>query len=367
MRVLLFSARPYDRREFTAANARIGHDLSFVEARLGAETLSLAAGYEAVCTFVNDTLDASVLRRLADGGTRLIALRCAGFNQVDVRAAAGLGLTVVRVPAYAPHAVAEHAAGLVLTLNRKFHRAYNRVRDDNFLIDGLEGFDLYGKTVGVVGAGRIGRVFVRIMLGFGFGCQVLVHDPQFCAGDACIEGASLATLPELFAAADIVSLHCPLTPETHHLIGAQALARMKPGAMLINTSRGGLLDTAAVIGALKSGHLGALGLDVYEQEGDLFYEDLSSSVVTDDVFQRLLTFPNVVVTAHQAFFTREALAAIADTTLANIAAFGAGRPIPNRVLPDLLREASVSHEGTGCAPGAAGDGVPPLGCATDGK
>lgn len=365
MRVLLFSARPYDRREFTAANTRFGHELSFVEARLGAETLSLAAGYEAVCTFVNDILDASVLRRLAGGGTRLIALRCAGFNQVDVRAAAELGLTVVRVPAYSPHAVAEHAVGLVLTLNRKFHRAYNRVRDNNFLIDGLEGFDLHGKTVGVVGAGRIGRVFVRIMLGFG--CRVLVHDPQFCAGDACIEGASLATLPELFAAADIVSLHCPLTPETHHLIGAEALARMKPGAMLVNTSRGGLLDTAAVIGALKSGRLGALGLDVYEQEGDLFYEDLSSSVVTDDVFQRLLTFPNVVVTAHQAFFTREALAAIADTTLANIAAFGAGHPVPNRVLPELFRAASVSRDAAGCAPGAAGDGVAPLGCATDGK
>ncbi len=362
MRILVFSARNYDRRELTAANGRYGHELRFVEARLSAETLPLASGYEAICTFVNDMLDALALRRLADGGTRLIALRCAGFNQVDVRVADELGLTVARVPAYSPHAVAEHAVALILALNRKIHRAYNRVRENNFLIDGLEGFDLHGKTVGVVGAGRIGRVFVQIMRGFG--CRVLVHDPQFCAADACIEGASLAALPELFAAADIVSLHCPLTPMTHHLIGTETLARMKPGAMLINTSRGGLLDTAAVIGALKAGHLGALGLDVYEQEGDLFYEDLSSSVVTDDVFQRLLTFPNVVVTAHQAFFTREALAAIADTTLANIAAFEAGRPVPNRVLPDLLRAASGSRDGANCGAMAAGDELTPLGCQT---
>ncbi len=337
MRVQFFSTRSYDRREFLAANARYGHKLGFVDARLGAETLPLAEGHAAVCTFVNDLLDAPTLRRLADGGTRLIALRCTGFNQLDLRAAVELGLTVMRVPAYSPYAVAEHTVGLILTLNRKFHRAYNRVRENNFLLDGLEGFDLHGRTVGVIGGGRIGSVFAQNMRGFG--CHVLVHDPQLCATGSVIEGARFASLPELFAAADIVSLHCPLTPDSYHLIDEAALARMKPGAMLINTSRGGLLDTSAVIAALKSGRLGALGLDVYEQEGDLFFEDLSSTVVTDDVFQRLLTFPNVVITAHQAFFTREALAAIADTTLANIADFEAGRANPNHVLPDLLRTA----------------------------
>lgn len=365
MRVQFFSARSYDLREFTAANARYGHELSFLEARLGAQTLALAAGHAAVCTFVNDVLDEPILRRLADGGTRLIALRCAGFNQVDLRAADELGLTVLRVPAYSPHAVAEHTVGLILTLNRQFHRAYNRVRENNFLIDGLEGFDLHGKTVGVIGSGRIGRVFVHIMRGFG--CRLLVHDPQLCGVDSCIEGATFVALPELFSAADIVSLHCPLTPDSHHLIDDAALARMKPGAMLINTSRGGLLDTEAVIRALKSRHLGALGLDVYEQEGDLFYEDLSSTVVTDDLFQRLLTFPNVVITAHQAFFTREALASIAETTLANIADFEAGRATPNRVLPDLLRAAPGSQGGPGCAAtSGSGDAEVPLASDKDG-
>lgn len=228
---------------------------------------------------------------------------------------------------------------MILVLNRKFHRAYNRVREDNFLIDGLEGFDLYRKTVGVVGVGRIGRVFAQIMRGFS--CTVLAYDPLLPADKLRIDGASLTTLPELLAASDIVSLHCPLTPESHHLIGDGALAQMKPGAMLINTSRGGLLDTEAVIRALKSGRLGALGLDVYEQEGDLFYEDLSSTVVTDDVFQRLLTFPNVMITAHQAYFTKEALAAIANTTLANIADFEAGRPNANQVTVELVRRSSA--------------------------
>lgn len=335
MRILFFSAREYDRRAFEAANAG-RHELRFVEARLSPETWALADGHAALCTFVNDTLDAPALRELARRGVQLIALRCAGFNQVDLRAAEDCGLTVVRVPEYSPYAVAEHATGLILTLNRKFHRAYNRVRENNFLLDGLEGFDMRGKTVGVVGTGRIGRVFAHILRGFG--CRILASDP-FPAQALVDEGARYVELAELLHESDIVSLHCPLTPDSHHLIDAAALARMKRGAMLINTSRGGLLDTEAVIRALKSGQLGALGLDVYEQEGDLFFEDLSSTVVADDVFQRLLTFPNVVITGHQAFFTREALAAIAATTLANVDDVAQGRPCANRLTPALLRPA----------------------------
>ncbi len=335
MQVLLFGARSYDRREFTAANLRYGHQLTFVEAHLNTETVALAAGCPAICTFVNDALNAPMLERLAGAGTKLIALRCAGFNQVDVKRATELGLTVVRVPAYSPHAVAEHAVGLIMVLNRKFHRAYNRVREDNFSIDGLEGFDLYRKTVGVVGVGRIGAAFAQIMNGFG--CTVLAYDPLLSQTESRVGDAVLTTLPELLAASDIVSLHCPLTPDSHHLISDDALSQMKSGAMLINTSRGGLLDTEAVIRALKSGRLGALGLDVYEQEDNLFYEDLSSTVVTDDVFQHLLTFPNVMITAHQAFFTKEALAAIADTTLSNVSDFETGRPNSNQVTPELVR------------------------------
>jgi len=335
MRIRFFSTRDYDRREFEAANAAHGHELSFLEARLAADTASLAAGFPAVCTFVNDALDAGLLQALSAQGTRVIALRCAGFNQIDLPAAQRLGLAVVRVPAYSPHAVAEHAVGLMLTLNRKFHRAYARVREDNFLLDGLEGFDVFGKTVGVVGTGRIGREFARIMLGFG--CRVLAFDVAAPDPDLCAAGAHYKPLDELLAAADIVSLHCPLTPQSHHLVDQAALARMKRGAMLINTSRGALLDTLAVIGALKSGQLGALAIDVYEQEGDLFFKDLSSTVVGDDVFQRLLTFPNVVITAHQAFFTREALRAIAQTTLANVSDIQAGRPCANAITADLVR------------------------------
>jgi D-lactate dehydrogenase len=322
MRVLVFSTQSYDRRDLSAANAEGRHELNFVEAHLGPETVALAEGFEAVCCFVNDNLNAGVVASLQRGGTRLIALRCAGFNQVDLEAADRLGITVLRVPAYSPHAVAEHAVGLVLTLNRHFHRAYNRTRENDFRLDGLEGFDLYGKTVGVIGCGRIGAVFACIMRGFG--CRVLIHDPVGLAPEALAAGAQAAEREALLREADVVSLHCPLSPATHHLIDAAALATMKRGVMLINTSRGGLLDTVAVIDALKQGRIGALGLDVYEQEGDLFFRDLSSTVVADDVFQRLLTFPNVVVTGHQAFFTREALTAIAQTTMDNLDDYVAG-------------------------------------------
>ncbi len=286
--------------------------------------MAAAGEADAVCAFVNDRLDAEVLRALQGRGVRLVVLRSAGFNHVDLAAAAALGIAVGRVPAYSPHAVAEHAVALVLALNRKIHKAYARVREGNFALDGLLGFDLAGRTVGVVGTGQIGTVFARIMAGFG--CTLLAHAPV--QAPACLAlGARYVPLPELLAGSDIVSLHCPLTPDTRHLIDAAALAQMKRGAMLVNTSRGGVIDTRAVIRALKTGHLGSLGLDVYEEEGDLFFRDLSGEVLRDDVFARLLTFPNVVITGHQGFFTEEALAAIAQTTIDNLDAFVAeGRP-----------------------------------------
>lgn len=323
MRVAFFSTKPYDQHSFDEANARlaasggIAHELRFLEARLTAETAELAQGHDAVCPFVNDRLDASVLQTLARGGTRVIALRSAGFNHVDLAAARELGVRVVRVPAYSPYAVAEHAVGLMLTLNRKLHRAFNRVRDGNFALEGLLGFDLHGRTAGIVGTGNIGRVVARIL--HGFACRLLAYDVAPSA--ECKQlGVRYVGLETLLADSDIVTLHCPLTPQTHHLIDSRALAAMKPGAMLINTSRGGLIDTRSVIEALKAGTIGYLGLDVYEEEAALFFEDLSGSVIQDDVFTRLLTFPNVVITGHQAFFTREALAGIAETTLDNLTA-----------------------------------------------
>jgi D-lactate dehydrogenase len=269
-----------------------------------------------------------MLETLAKDGTELIALRSAGFNHVDLVAAAKLGLVTVRVPAYSPYAVAEHAIALILTLNRNVHRAYNRVREGNFSIEGLLGFDLNGATVGVVGTGRIGAIFAQIMRGFG--CKLIGYDTY--QNPTCLEiSMEYVQISELFAQSDIISLHCPLTPDTHHLINAEAIAQMKAGAMLINTSRGGLVDTQAAIDGLKSGVIGYLGIDVYEQEADLFFEDLSNQVIQDDTFQRLLTFPNVIVTGHQAFFTSQALANIADTTLSNITEFGKDGSCVNEV------------------------------------
>lgn len=322
MRVAVFSTKPYDREYLESANADHRHDLVFLDARLAPETASLAEGIPAVCAFVNDDLGSEVLEQLHAGGTRHIALRSAGFNHVDLAAADRLGLDVVRVPAYSPSAVAEHAVGLILTLNRRIHRAVARVREGNFSLNGLLGFDLARTTVGVVGTGQIGAAFVRIMRGFG--CELLVHDP-YPNPDVEALGARYVPLDELYARSDIVSLHCPLTPQTHHLIGRDALEQMRPGVMVINTSRGALVDTLAVIDGLKSGVVGALGIDVYEEEEQLFFQDLSDRVITDDVFMRLLTFPNVVVTAHQGFFTREALEKIASTTLANLTAIDEGR------------------------------------------
>jgi D-lactate dehydrogenase len=328
VRVAVFSARPYDRAHLDRAAARTGHELVYIDAHLDAATSQLARGFAVVSSFVNDRLDAAVLHALAAGGTRLIALRCAGFNQVDLPAAAAAGIRVVRVPAYSPHAVAEHTLALMLALNRQIPRAVARVRDGNFALDGLVGFDLYGKTVGVVGTGTIGAVVVRLLAGFG--CRVLACDPSPSPVVTAL-GATYATLETVLAESRVVTLHCPLTPDTQHLLNADAFRLLRKGSMLINTSRGGLLDTRAAIAALKSGHLGSLGVDVYEEEADLFFEDLSGTVIRDDVFARLLTFPNVIVTAHQAFLTTEALTGIAETTLASITAFAAGESLVNEV------------------------------------
>lgn len=323
MRVLFFSSQTYDQDSFTQALSPHSLELHFQPARLTEDTAALARGHEVVCAFINDDLSAPVLERLAAGGTRLIALRSAGYNHVDLAAAKQLDLAVVRVPAYSPHAVAEHAVALILALNRRLHRAYNRTREGNFSLHGLTGFDLHGKTVGVVGTGQIGAAFARIMAGFG--CQLLAYDP-YPNPELLALGARYLELPELLREAQIISLHCPLTEHTRHLINPQSLAQLQPGAMLINTGRGALIDTPALIEALKDGQLGYLGLDVYEEEAQLFFEDRSDLPLQDDVLARLLTFPNVIVTAHQAFLTREALAAIAETTLDNITRWAAGNP-----------------------------------------
>lgn len=320
MRVAVFSARAYDRGALDAANAAAGSpcDLRYYVTRLDADTVALAKGAGAVCAFVNDQIDAPTVAALAEFGVRLIALRCAGFNQVDLAACAAHGLTVARVPAYSPESVAEHAIALILTLNRKIHRAHARVREGNFELDGLLGFDLGRRTAGVIGTGAIGLATARILRGFG--CTLLGADP--CPTEAFIAlGGSYVPIATLLAQADIITLHCPLTPQTRHLINAQAIAAMKPGVMLINTSRGALVDTAAAIEGLKSGRIGALGLDVYEEEQDLFFRDLSNEVIQDDVFARLMTFNNVVITGHQGFFTADALREIAETTIANILGF----------------------------------------------
>jgi D-lactate dehydrogenase len=324
MRVILFSSRQYDIDTFTEANTTHHYELHFQESHLDAETAVLADGFDVVCPFVNDTVDAATLERLHQGGTRLIALRSAGFNHVDLHAAQRLGIPVMRVPAYSPHAVAEHAVGLILALNRRLPRAAARTREGDFSLHGLLGFDLHGKTVGVVGTGMIGRVFGRIMAGFGM--QVLAYDPGQPAEDLLALGARYVPLDTLLSESDVVSLHCPLVPDTYHLIDEAALASMKRGAMLINTGRGGLVESNALVGALKSGQLGNLGLDVYEEEGGLFFEDHSNLPLQDDVLARLLMFPNVIVTAHQAFFTREAMNEIAQTTLDNVAAWSGGTP-----------------------------------------
>lgn len=328
MKIAVFSAKRYDREFLDAANAGAGHQLRYFDAPLDLDSVALAAAHEAVCIFVNDTADAAVIEALAGGGTRLVALRCTGFNNVDLQAAARFGIKVVRVVTYSPYSVAEHAVALLQAINRKIHRAYNRTRDSNFSLDGLMGFDLHGKTVAVVGTGKIGRVFARIMLGFG--CEVIGYD-KYPAPEFEGLGARYAEPGEIGAKADIISLHCPLTPETHHIVNRVSLARTKRGALLINTSRGGLIDTEAAIEALKSGQLGGLAIDVYEQEADLFFRDLSSTIISDDVFQRLLSFPNVIVTGHQAFFTEQAISTICETTINSVTEFANGQTLSNEI------------------------------------
>lgn len=321
MKVAVFSTKPYDEQHLSEFNTQHHHELTFFEPRLTENTAVLADGHDAVCCFVNDVISAETIKGLSEQGIKLIAMRCAGFNNVDLRAANDAGIEVVRVPEYSPYAVAEHAMALILDLNRNIHRAFNRVREHDYSLNGLLGFDLHGKTIGVVGTGKIGATFAR--LASGFGCRVLAYDP-YPNPEVEALGAEYVSRDTLWEASDIVSLHCPLTESTHHVINADSIAKMKRGVMLINTSRGALVDTRAVIEGLKSGHIGYLGLDVYEEEADLFFEDYSNRVLQDDVFARLLTFPNVIITGHQAFFTKEALNAIATITLNNISAFERG-------------------------------------------
>ncbi|OLY90980.1 D-lactate dehydrogenase [Cnuella takakiae] len=321
MKITFFSTQPYDKQFFIEHNKHFHYELEFFEMPLNAQTVSLVQDATVICVFVNDKVDAAILAQLKEKGVEIIALRCAGFNNVDLQAADSLAIQVCRVPAYSPEAVAEHAMAMILTLNRKVHKAYNRVREQNFSLQGLMGFDLYGKTVGVIGTGKIGKALCRILLGFG--CNVLGFDLFV---DRELEAAGVQYLPliELLQQADIISLHSPLNDQTRHMINSQTLKLMKKGVMIINTSRGALIDTRAVIEALKTCQVGYLGIDVYEQEEKLFFHDHSEDIIEDDIIQRLMGFPNVLVTAHQAFFTREAMDEIAETTLHNIHAILAG-------------------------------------------
>lgn len=320
MKLVVYSAKPYDKQALCRV-VDADWETLYLEIPLDIDTIAYAKGAEVVSAFVNDRLDEKVLSILAEGGTKMVALRCAGFNNVDIDAAKRLGIRVLRVPAYSPFAVAEHTVGLMLALNRKLYKAYNRVREGNFSLNGMLGFDMHDKTVGIIGAGRIGRLVGQMLKAFG--CEVLIYDPYDCS--ACEEmGIKQVPLEQVYIHSDIISLHCPLTEETNHLINADSTAKMKQGVMLINTGRGALMDTSALISGLKSGQIGYLGMDVYEKEGTLFFEDHSCDIIQDDAFERLLTFHNVLITGHQAYFTKEALSHIADTTAKNIQAFLSG-------------------------------------------
>ncbi len=326
MKIAFFSTKSYDRIYFLSQLQYTSHSITFYEDTLTVDTVSLCENFDAVCVFVNDKINKKVIEKLSQYKIKVIALRCAGFNNVDLDAAEASGIKVVRVPAYSPEAVAEHTVALLLTLNRKTHRAYNRVRENNFSIEGLTGFNLYQKTIGVIGTGAIGSAFCRIMLGFG--CKILAYDPYPNKG---LKDVEFVDLKVLLQESDIISLHCPLTPETHHLINADNIARMKKGVKIVNTSRGALIDTRAVIKGLKSAHIGSLAIDVYEQEEKFFFKNLSDEVIHDDVLMRLMTFPNVLITGHQAFLTEEALNEISKTTLDNLTAFESGEFLKNEV------------------------------------
>jgi len=330
MKVAVFNTKSYDREYLNRYNEQTGHILVYFEAPLNNNTVNLTQGFEGVCVFVNDILDKKTIKGLAENGIKIIALRCAGFNNVDLQAAREYNIRVVRVPAYSPQAVAEHAAALILTLNRKTHKAYNRVRENNFSLERLVGFDLYGKTVGVIGTGQIGVAFSRIMLGFG--CTVIASD-LYESAELKQLGVAYRSFDEVLKVSDIISLHCPLTPETYHLLDQKAFSFMKDGVMVINTSRGALINTKDAIASLKKRKLGYLGIDVYEEEEKLFFNDLSESIIQDDEISRLMTFPNVLITAHQAFFTREALEKIATTTIQNLADFEKNVPLINEISP----------------------------------
>ena len=328
MKVAVFSVQPYERLYLDKSNVGHSHKLTYFEAALNTHTCNLAEGFEAVCVFVSDRIDKEAVEKLAKIGIKLIDLRSAGFNHVDIEAAKTAGIRVLRVPAYSPQAVAEHAVAMILTLNRKTHKTYNRVREGNFSLVGLLGFNLFGKTVGVVGTGKIGRAFANIMLGFG--CRVFAHD-IIESDEMKAKGVEYQSLDVLLAHADIISLHCPLTPTTTHLFDNMAFAKIKKNAMLINTSRGALIKTTHAIAALKSGQLGYLGIDVYEQEENLFFKDLSDTVIQDETIQRLMSFNNVLITPHQGFFTDEALTEIANTTIKNFTDFENGAQSENEV------------------------------------
>ncbi len=327
MQIAVFSAKPYD-QAFLLRAATAEVEFQCFELQLNPSTAVMAHGAEVVSAFVNDDLGRETLSLLAEGGTRLIALRCAGYNQVDLAAAAALGIRVVNVPAYSPYAVAEHTIALMLALSRKLPRAYNRVRDGNFSLDGLLGFDFYAKTLGVIGGGKIGQLVAERMRAFG--CRILIYDP-FNEETCRRLGFESVDLDSLFEASDIISLHCPLNDQTRHLINRDSVAQMKLGVMLINTSRGALMDTQAVLDGLKAHHIAYLGMDVYEQEGSLFFEDHSLDIIQDDVIQRLITLPNVIVTGHQAYFTKEALQHIAETTVSNILEYLEDKPLTYQV------------------------------------
>ena len=333
MKVAVFSTKKFEKPYFERCNIPFGHHLVFFEDRLNEQSVSLAVGFTAVCPFVNDQLNCKVLAALYDNGTRLVALRCAGFNNVDLIVAAELGIIVTRIPEYSPYAVAEHTITLIMSLNRRVCRAHSRIREGNFSLEGLLGFELNGLTAGVIGTGRIGKTVLRILAGFG--CKLLAYDPS--PDPVCLTiGAKYVNFEQLCADSDIITLHCPLMPQTHHMINADVIGKMKKGVMLINTSRGALIDTKAVISALKSGKIGYLGIDVYEEEADLFFVDLSDEIIQDDILARLLTFPNVIVTGHQAFLTRNAIETNIKTTLTNIADFESGRRCPNEITADAM-------------------------------
>lgn len=328
MKIAFFSNRPYMQTHFSEQNHQHGFDITWFDAALNSNTAVLGQGFDAVCVFVNDHLDAEVINTLAEGGVRYVALRCAGYNNVDLQAATEAGMAVVRVPAYSPEAVAEHTVGLMLTLNRHIHKAYQRTRDANFSLNGMVGFNMHGKTAGIIGAGKIGQSTLRILRGLGM--RLLVHDP-LPDKEVQAMGASYVALDRLFAESDVISLHCPLTSDNYHLLNRHSFAKMKDGVMIINTSRGGLLNARDAIDAINSGKIGHLGLDVYEEEEHLFFEDKSCQIIQDETFHLLSAYPNVILTGHQAFLTNEALSAIARVTLDNLQCLADSLPCNNKI------------------------------------